>query len=98
MVARPADEQRALLDTPYTLAELRWSMQREQVRRLDDLLMRRTRLGLVAAGGALALLPMLEAPCREDLGWDAARWADESARYRENWVSRHAPPADNLRP
>jgi glycerol-3-phosphate dehydrogenase len=98
VAARPADEQRALLDTPYTLAELRWSMQREQVRRLDDLLMRRTRLGLVAAGGALSLLPMLEAPCREDLGWDAARWADESARYRENWVSRHAPPADNLRP
>ena len=98
VAARPADEQRTLLDTPYTLAELRWSMQHEQVRRLDDLLMRRTRIGLVAAGGALSLLPVLEAPCREDLGWDAARWADESARYRENWVSRHAPPADNRRP
>lgn len=97
VAARPADEQRALLDTPYTFAELRWSMQHEQVRRLDDLLMRRTRLGLVAPRGALSLLPMLEAACREDLGWDAARWADESSRYRENWVSRHAPPADNRR-
>ena len=98
VAARPVDEQRALARTPYSLAEMRWSMQHEQVRRLDDLLMRRTRLGLVAFGGALSLLPMLEAPCREDLGWDAARWADESAQYRENWVSRHAPPADNHRP
>src|SRR5664279_3503593 len=98
VAARPAGEHDLLLDTPYTLAELRWSMQHEQVRRLDDLLMRRTRLGLVAPGGAISLLPMLEAPCREDLGWGAARWADESARYRENWVSRHAPPADNRRP
>ncbi len=36
------------------------------MRRLDDLLMRRTRLGLVAARGAESLLPLLEAPCRED--------------------------------
>jgi glycerol-3-phosphate dehydrogenase len=98
VAARPAGEREPLLDSPYTMAELRWSMRHEQVRRLDDLLMRRTRLGLVAPGGAIALLPGLEAPCREDLGWNATRWADESLRYRENWVSRHAPPADNRRP
>ena len=97
VAARPEVEQQVLLGTPYTLAELRWSMQHEQVRRLDDLLMRRTRLGLVAPDGAASLLPMLEAPCREALGWDAARWADETSRYRENWASRHAPPADNRR-
>jgi glycerol-3-phosphate dehydrogenase len=97
VAARPADEQRPLLCTPYTLAELRWSMQFEQVHRLDDLLMRRVRLGLVAPNGGVALLPMLEAPCRADLGWSAARWADEAARYRENWALRHAPPADNRR-
>jgi len=98
VAARSAEERRLLPGTPYALAELRWSMREEQVRRLDDLLMRRTRLGLVAARGAEALLARLEAPCREDLGWDAARWADEVARYRENWAARHAPPADNRRP
>ena len=96
--ARPAGEQRPLLGTPYTLAELRWSMRFEQVRRLGDLLMRRSRLGLVAPNGAMALLPQLEAACREDLGWDAERWATESARHRENWLLRHAPPVDNRRP
>ena len=94
---RPRSKQ-PLAGTPYSLAELRWSMREEQVRRLDDLLMRRTRLGLVAARGAESLLPMLEAPCREDLGWDAARWADEVARHRANWAARHAPPAENRRP
>jgi glycerol-3-phosphate dehydrogenase len=98
VAARPAAEQALLAATPYCLAELRWSMREEQVRRLDDLLMRRTRLGLLAARGAESLLPMLEAPCREDLGWDAARWTEEVARYLENWAARHAPPAENRRP
>ena len=97
VAARPAEERLALPTTPYCLAELRWSMREEQVRRLDDLLLRRTRLGLVAPGGGEALLAMLEAPCREDLGWDAVRWVEEAARYRAHWAARHAPPAHNRR-
>jgi glycerol-3-phosphate dehydrogenase len=54
--------------------------------------MRRTRLGLVAAQGGAAILPRLEAACREDLGWDAARWRDEVARHLASWAARHAPP------
>jgi len=98
VAARSAEERQPLAGTPYSLAELRWSMREEQVRRLDDLLLRRSRLGLVAARGAEALLPLLEAPCREDLGWDAARWADEVSRYRENWAARHAPSPENSGP
>ena len=95
VAARPADERAPLAGTPYGLAELRWSMREEQVRRLGDLLMRRSRLGLVAARGGEAILPRLEAPCREELGWDAARWREEVARHLENWAARHAPPAEN---
>jgi glycerol-3-phosphate dehydrogenase len=97
VAARPAEERLPLATSPYCLAELRWSMREEQVRRLDDLLLRRTRLGLVAPKGGEALLPMLEAPCREDLGWDAVRWSEEAARYRAHWTARHAPPAHNSR-
>ena len=92
VAARPAEERAPLAGTPYGVAELRWSMREEQVRRLDDLLMRRTRLGLVAAQGGAAILARLEAACREDLGWDAARWRDEVARHLRNWAARHAPP------
>jgi glycerol-3-phosphate dehydrogenase len=98
VAARPADERAPLAGTPYSEAELRWSLREEQVRSLEDLLMRRSRVGLVGARGGEALLPRLEAPCREALGWDAARWRDEVARHLANWAARHAPPAQNRRP
>ena len=41
------------------LAAIRHSLQHEQVRHLDDLLLRRTRLGLLQPGFAAALLPAL---------------------------------------
>lgn len=67
--------------TDLTLAALRHSLQHEQVRHLDDLLLRRTRLGLLRPGFAADLLPLLEAPCQALLGWDTARFAREAERY-----------------
>lgn len=91
--AGPAEDLQALDGTPYSLAELRWSLRHEAVLHLDDLLLRRTRIGLVGARGGEALLSRLEALCRAELGWDAARWEDERVRYRLLWNARHAPPA-----
>ncbi len=63
------------------LAAIRHSLQHEQVRHLDDLLLRRTRLGLLRPGFAAALLPTLQAHCQELLGWDTPRFAQEAERY-----------------
>jgi glycerol-3-phosphate dehydrogenase len=63
------------------LAAIRHSLQHEQVRHLDDLLLRRTRLGLLRPGFAAALLPTLQAHCQELLGWDTPRFAQEVERY-----------------
>lgn len=78
-------------DTPYTLAELRWSAQHEQVMRLEDLLMRRTRIGLVTPHGGRDLLPAIRAAVQSDLQWDDARWDSEEAAYLTMWQQRHAP-------
>lgn len=78
-------------DTPYHAGELIWSAAHEPVRHLDDLLLRRTRLGLVADGGGIDLLAGLQAPCCEALGWGAPRWRDELARYRALWRAQHDP-------
>jgi glycerol-3-phosphate dehydrogenase len=87
-------EERTLIDTsPYTWAELRWAARHEQVRHLDDLLLRRTRLGLVLPDGAAAVLPRLRAICQEELGWDDARWQQEQDRYQRHWQQQHRPPA-----
>lgn len=65
--------------TPW--AELHWALRHEQVRFLDDLLLRRTRLGLLLPDGAAALLPALEPVAREALGWGAGEWRDQCDRY-----------------
>ncbi|MFL6696449.1 MAG: glycerol-3-phosphate dehydrogenase/oxidase [Vitreoscilla sp.] len=66
-------------DTPW--AELHWALRHEQVRFLDDLLLRRTRLGLLLPEGAAALLPRLEPVACEALGWSAGEWRDQRERY-----------------
>lgn len=65
--------------TPW--AELHWALRHEQVRFLDDLLLRRTRLGLLLPEGGAALLPRLEPVAREALRWSAGEWRDQCERY-----------------
>lgn len=65
--------------TPW--AELHWALRHEQVRHLDDLLLRRTRLGLLLPQGARVVLRRLEPVAREALGWSAGEWRDECERY-----------------
>ena len=71
--------------TPYIWAELRWAARAEAVAHLDDLLLRRVRLGLLLTEGGKALLPEIERICREELGWSKERWNSEEQRYLELW-------------
>ncbi|HKE36061.1 MAG TPA: FAD-dependent oxidoreductase, partial [Candidatus Baltobacteraceae bacterium] len=67
--------------TPFTWADLRWSARHEQVARLDDLLLRRTRLGLLLHDGGATYFDRIGAICRDELGWDDVRWNAEALRY-----------------
>lgn len=69
--------------TAVLWAELRQAARSEDVTHLDDLLLRRTRLGLLLPDGAREHLPRIAAVCREELGWDPAAWEREAARYGE---------------
>ena len=91
LAASPGTQTR-IGDTPYTLAELEWSARHEQVHRLEDLLMRRTRIGLVTTQGGRELLPAIRASVQPALQWDDARWDAEEAAYLAMWQQRHAPP------
>jgi glycerol-3-phosphate dehydrogenase len=64
----------------------------EQVRHLDDLLLRRSRAGLVLPDFAEALIAPALAACRTTLGWDAARCEGEATRYRLAMQAQHALP------
>jgi glycerol-3-phosphate dehydrogenase len=78
-------------ETPW--AELRWAARAEAVQRLDDLLLRRTRLGLQLREGGAALLPRIRALCQPELGWDDARWEREEAAYLALWRGHYGLPA-----
>lgn len=81
----------ALVGTRWSLAKLRFSTRHEQVVHLDDLMLRRSRLGLVTPGGGRALLSKIQPVCREELGWSDAQWLEEERRYLELWTRDHAP-------
>ncbi|MEW6404875.1 MAG: glycerol-3-phosphate dehydrogenase/oxidase, partial [Chloroflexota bacterium] len=64
--------------TPYLWAELRQAARSEGVVHLDDLLLRRVRLGLLTPSGGMELLPKIRAIVQPELGWDDARWEKEA--------------------
>ncbi|TAM78363.1 glycerol-3-phosphate dehydrogenase/oxidase [bacterium] len=70
--------------------ELRWAARAEDVTRLDDLLLRRTRIGLLLRDGAARWLPRVREICSAELNWDDARWEREEAAYRAHWQRYHA--------
>lgn len=79
--------------TPYALADVLWSLRHEQVQHLDDLLLRRTRLGNLLPQGARSLLPLLRPHAQRELDWDDARWDQEVVRYLDIWQRYYGVPA-----
>jgi glycerol-3-phosphate dehydrogenase len=76
-----ADELHTIGATDVVWAELRWAARFEGVAHLQDLLLRRTRLGLTFARGAAEFLPRVGAIVCAELGWDEARWSSEQENY-----------------
>ncbi|MFZ6732412.1 glycerol-3-phosphate dehydrogenase/oxidase [Undibacterium sp. Ji42W] len=72
--------------------ELRWAARYESVVHLEDLMLRRTRLGLLLRQGGLALLPRIRSICQPELKWDDERWEDEQSAYLQLWSKYYALP------
>ncbi|WEF33749.1 glycerol-3-phosphate dehydrogenase/oxidase [Pseudoduganella chitinolytica] len=77
--------------TPW--AELRWAARCEAVQHLDDLLLRRTRIGILTKHGGSHLLERVRAICQPELGWSDARWSAETAAYAALWQRHYGLPA-----
>lgn len=73
-------------------AELIWSVQFEQVQHLDDLLLRRTRIGNVLPEGARELLPKIQQLCAPYLAWNDEKWQQEKTRYIAIWRRAYSLP------
>jgi glycerol-3-phosphate dehydrogenase len=68
--------------TPHPWAELAWAAKNEAVVHLDDLLLRRVRLGLLLPNGGLDEIDKIRRLVQDGLGWSDALWDEEVARYR----------------
>ena len=90
------DEDLAYVTDSNTIwAEIRFAARHEQVIHLDDLLLRRTRLGLILPHGAMTPLisTRLKQICQQELGWDEQKWQQEVARYQDLWQRYYHLPA-----
>lgn len=76
-------------DGPSLWCELRWAARSEAVVHLDDLLLRRVRLGLLLERGGAAEMAKIRAVAQPELGWDDATWAREEERYRRVWADAY---------
>lgn len=89
--AAPAEHQRIGV-TDFCLAECRWALRHESVQHLDDLLLRRTRLGMVLVNAGAELFPALEKMCMAELGWNKQHWQQELVRYQTIWQRFYSLP------
>jgi len=79
--ARPGELQ-TIANTGIAWAELRWACRHEAVVHLDDLLLRRTRIGLLLRDGAAELAPRLQSLVQQELHWSDDEWQREWLRYQ----------------
>lgn len=94
--AAPEREHQRIAGTDFCLAECRWAIQQEATVHLDDLLLRRTRLGLILPEGGEQLFAEL-AELFQELGhWNESRWESEVARYRDIWQRYYSLPRGDL--
>ena len=64
----------------------------EAVQHLDDLLLRRTRLGILLPRGGLDHASRIQALCAPHLAWSAPRWTEEIERYCALIAAHYQPP------
>ncbi len=93
-LAQPGELQ-TIATTDICWAELRWAARNEQVVHLQDLLLRRTRLGLLVPHGGAGLLPRIQMLACAELGWDDLRWQAECELYLALIASHYSLPAEN---
>ena len=79
------DDLQSVDGTIYMWAELRQAARGECVVHLDDLLLRRVRLGLLARNGGLDMMDRIRSIVQVELGWDDRRWEEEVKSYAELW-------------
>ncbi len=97
LAAANPEELQPIGESPALMAELRWAARAEGVVHLEDLLLRRVRLGLLIPDGGLTMLEEIRAVVQPELKWDDARWIHEVEHYTQLWQSCYQLPGQHNR-
>lgn len=76
---------------PNLWAEMRWAARMEGVNHLDDLLLRRVRIGMLLPDGGKKIMKQVRSIVQDELGWADARWESEVAAYWQTWNTYYSP-------
>ncbi len=85
------DEMRQIESLPSIWAEVRWAAASEGVVHLDDLLLRRVRIGLLLPEGGKSVLSRVRQVAQPELGWSDTLWEKEETRYWKIWRTFYSP-------
>lgn len=78
--------------TNVHVGELRWAARNEDVVHLEDLLLRRARVGLLAQRGGLDEIDRIRQWVQEPLGWSDERWQSEVIAFERLWNCCYSMP------
>lgn len=86
-----AAERAPISGLPAIWGELKFAAAAEAALHLDDLLLRRTRIGMLLPQGARALLPEIRKMVQQEIGWSDTIWNNEETRYLQIWENYYSP-------
>ncbi len=89
--AAQADENQPICSLPNLWSEIRWTARTGGVEHLDDLLLRRVRVGMLLPDGASAEMSRIRSIAQPELGWSDLKWVKEEKRYREIYKKSYSP-------
>lgn len=84
-------ENQPIQNLPNLWSEIRWAARTGAVEHLDDLLLRRVRVGMLLPDGASAEMDRIRSIAQQELGWNDNKWLAEEKRYREIYQNSYSP-------
>lgn len=92
ILASSPDEQADISGFGFSKAELRWVLRKEAVLHLEDLLLRRFRVGLTLRHGGIPYVENIRGVVQSELGWADSRWISEVEAYSQIYARAHGVP------
>jgi glycerol-3-phosphate dehydrogenase len=89
--AERPDDRLEIGSLPASWSEVRYAASQEGVVHLDDLLLRRSRVGLLLRDGGKPLLPRARKIVQSELDWPDSRWEKEKEHYLKICRSYYSP-------